>query len=90
MNNSFSNISLILKHSVLKYYCYLVLPTYIRVKLTLKNHKLELSVCTYRESRVRKENCLEGSVLGGRSKFCVETKPWVEAWVTCFETMNEE
>lgn len=37
MYNSFSSVSLILKHSVLKYYYYPVLSTYIRVKLTLKS-----------------------------------------------------
>lgn len=37
MYNSFSSVLLILKHSVLKYYYYPVLPTYIRVKLSLKN-----------------------------------------------------
>lgn len=44
--------------------------------------RLELSVYTYREPRVSREACLERSVLAGRSKFCVEMKPWVTVF-TC-------
>lgn len=88
MYNSFSNISLILKHSVLRYYCYPVLPTYTTVKLTLKNSsRLELSVNALRRNQ-SEEVCPRGdSALHVSSKFSVETKPWVGVF-TCFEIMK--
>lgn len=88
MYNLFLNVSLILKHSVLRYYCYPVLPTYITVKLTLRNSsRLELSVNALHKNQ-SEGVCPRGdSVLHVSSKFSVEMKPWVRVF-TCFETMK--